>query len=241
MKFLYYLPAIGENNLEEKYNILIHNLEYIYNNINETFDLCINFYTISDYIKLKLKTLPFINNLYIYEKKGVLTELFLTNPNNIYISNYDYILFILDDVKIMNIDIKQMIEIKEKYHIEFISSKILKSSRSFMNNNYNDLTINNFLEVYLLLFTPIDFNKFCSIHTIKNKWMWGVDFLFGYYNIRVGILHKYIAKHVLQSNSNIHEARVLMDDYLKTYTKYKCMNEIFDDFSAIKETINFNI
>jgi len=239
MKFLYYLPAIGKNDLEEKYNILIHNLEYIYNNINESFDLCINFYTISDYIKVKLRSLPFINNLYIYEKKGVLTELFLTNPNNSYISNYDYILFILDDVKIMNIDIKQMIKIKEKYHIDFLSSKILKSSHSFMNDNPNDLTINNFLEVYLLLFTPIDFNKFCSIHTIKNKWMWGVDFLFGYYNIRVGILHKYIAEHVLQSNSNGSEARELMNEYLKTHTKYNCYDDIHKDFAAIIETINF--
>ena len=134
MKLLYYLPAFGNNNLEIKYNILIHNLYYIYNKINKPFDICINFYTISDDIKVKLKSLSFINELYIYEKEGgILTELFLTNPYNIYISNYDYVLFVLDDVKIMDLDLKNMIEIKEKYNIEILSPKILKSTNVEIN------------------------------------------------------------------------------------------------------------
>ena len=65
MKLLYYLPAFGNNNLEIKYNILIHNLYYIYNKINKPFDICINFYTISDDIKVKLKSLSFISHLLV--------------------------------------------------------------------------------------------------------------------------------------------------------------------------------
>lgn len=236
MKLLYYIPAFGEKDIDIKYNILIHNLDYIYNIINEKFDICINFYTISDNIKEKLKSIHFIDNIYIYEKEGVLTELFLTNPNNIHIPNYDYILFVLDDVKIHNIDLKNMIEIKEKYKIEMLSSKILKSTWKFM-NAFTDLTINNFLEVYLLLFAPADFTKFCSIHTVKNKWMWGVDFLFGYYNIKVGVLHTCVAEHVLPSKSKHSEAQKLMMDYLRTNTKYTNLNDIKKSFPAIVEAI----
>ena len=240
MKLLYYLPAFGNNNLEIKYNILIHNLYYIYNKINKPFDICINFYTISDDIKVKLKSLSFINELYIYEKEGgILTELFLTNPYNIYISNYDYVLFVLDDVKIMDLDLKNMIEIKEKYNIEILSPKILKSTYDYM-NNLTDLAITNFIEVYLLLLRPKDLINFFSLHTIKNKWMWGIDLLFGYHEMKAGILYTCVCEHVLPSNSNHDEARYLMKDYLKTYTKYNDIPDIIKEYPIIIEKIKID-
>jgi len=237
MKLLYYIPAFGKNNLDVKYDILIHNLTYIYNNINTSFDICINFYTVCDDIKLKISSLHFINKLYVYEKEGILTELFLTNPNNKYISNYDYVLFVLDDVKIKEFDVGKMIEVKKKYKIEFLSPKIVGSTHHYFMNAYTDLTINNFLEVYLLLFTPVDFTKFCGLHTIKNKWMWGIDFLFGHYKIKTGVLNRYVAEHVLPSESDHSTARPLMDDYFKTRTPYTCLDDIIKSFPPIKETI----
>lgn len=237
MKLLYYLPAIGEGNMEIKRKILFHNLKYIYDNINEPFDVCINFYTICEITKMKLSSLHFINNLYIYEEKGkVLTELFLVNPNNKYVSSYDYILFIMDDVVLLDVDIKKMIEIKEKYKIEMLSTKILKSTHQFM-NCYSGLTINNFLEVYLLLLTPTDFYTFCSIHTIENKWMWGVDLLFGYYKIRAGVINTYVAQHAIPSKSDKREAEECMCNYLIKHTKYRNTSDICKDFSDIIENI----
>ena len=237
INLLYYVPAFGSPNLEKKDEILMHNINYIYNNINEVFDVCIGFYTICDDIKNKLESIKFINKLHIYEKDGVLTELFLTNPYNSQLSKYDYIIFILDDVKILNMDFKNMIEIKNKYNIEFLSPKILNSTHNFM-HKYSELTINNFLEVYLLLFTPDDFYKFCSIHTVENKWMWGVDYLFGYFNIKAGVINDWIANHELKSNSNNKEAIILMMQYLITHTKYKNLNSIKKDYLPINEIIN---
>lgn len=236
MKLLYYLPSFGSPDEDKKYEILLHNLTYIYNTINEKFDVCINFYIICDKVKQELKLLPFINNLYFYEKKGVLTELFLTNPDNKIISNFDYILFVLDDVKIIDINLKKMIEVKQTYNIEILSPKILKSTHSFMNSS-TDLTINNFLEVYLLLLTPVDFQRFCSIHTIKNKWMWGVDFLFGFYKIKTGVLNCCVAEHMLPSKSIKGEAYLLMNDYIRTHTNYQCLDDIRKAVSPIIETI----
>jgi len=238
MKLLYYIPAFGKGKIDTKCNILMHNLEHIYNTINESFDICINFYTICEDVKSKIKSLPFINNFYVYEKEGVLTELFLTSPNNKYIDSYDYMLFILDDVQVMEFDIKKMIEIKEKYNIEILSPKILNSTHGFMHLN-TGLTINNFLEVYLLLLKPNDFTRFCSMHTIQNKWMWGADFLFGHYNIKVGILNNYIANHALPSESNRGEASRKMYEYFSTHVKkYRSLDDIRKDFQEIVEHID---
>jgi len=238
MKLLYYLAAIGNNNLEIKHKILLDNLNYIYNNINEKFSISINFYTISETIKESLKNLYFLENIYIYEKEGVLTELFLTNPNNKTISLYDYILFVFDDIKIINLDIKTMVEIKNKYNVEILSIKIKNSTHNFMNmypENY--LTFNNYLEIYLLFLTPIDFEKFCSIHTIENKWMWGVDFLYGYYQINTAVIHKYIAYHELKNKSNYLEALKLCNNYLKQKTNFKSLNDIKKKYLPVKKFI----
>lgn len=236
MNILYYLPAIGNNNIDKKHEILLHNLNYIYNNIQKKFSISINFYTVSEEIKDSIKSLHFIENIYIYEKSGVLSELFLTNPHNEYIHLYDYILFVLDDVKIINMDIQRMIDIKNKYSIEIFSPKILNSTHSFMNSN-NKLTINNFLEIYLLLLTPADFIKYCSINTIENKWLWAVDFLFGYYNIKSCVINDFVAQHMLPSNSNHSEAAHCGNEYLKKHTKYNNFNDIRRDYEPIKEII----
>ena len=237
MKLLYYLPAFGKGNIDKKLIILMHNLQYLYDNTNESFDICINFYTICEDLKSKIRALPFINNLYVYEKEGVLTELFLTSPNNEYISSYDYMLFVLDDVQLMDFDMKKMIEVKEKYNIEILSPKIINSTHSFMNAN-TGLTINNFLEVYLLLMKPNDFERFCSMHTIQNKWMWGADFLFGHYKIKTGVLNNCVANHVLPSNSNHGEASRKMYEYFSNHVKkYSSLDDIRKDYPEIVEQI----
>ena len=105
--------------------------------------------------------LPFITDCYLYVKHGVLTELFLTNEYNKIISNYDYIMFILDDVKIIDINLNEMIRVKDELNISVLSPRIINSTHSFM-NKYNGITINNCLEVYLLLLTPSDFEQFLS-------------------------------------------------------------------------------
>jgi len=237
MKLLYYLPAIGIKNLDKKHAILLHNLHYIYNNIKEKFSVSIGFYTVSEHIKRSINGLDFIENAYFYEKEGVLTELFLTNPNNDQIELYDYIIYALDDVKIVNMDIPRMIQIKEQYNIEILSPKILCSTHGFMRNNHN-LTIQNFLEVYFLLMRPVDFRRFCSIHTIENKWMWGVDFLFGYYKIKAGVLNTCVANHELPSNSSSGLASSLMIQYLISRTKYTTLQQVSRDYKAIVETID---
>ena len=240
MKLLYYIPSIGNNNLSIKHEILLHNLNYIYDNIKQKFSISINFYTISEEIKESIKNLEFIENFYVYERVGgVLTELFLTNDESkTFIPLYDYILFVLDDVRIINLDIPKMIEIKEKYGIEFLSPKITNSTHWYMNSNSDtELTINNFLEIYLLLLKPADFNRFCSLYTIKNKWMWCIDLLFGYFNVKTGVIFKYTANHELPSNSNKSEACYLGDSYIRENTKYRDRAEIHRDYPPIKETI----
>ena len=124
--YLYYLAAIGENNLDKKIDILKHNLFCLYYNIQKKFDIMLNCYD-DDTTKIEifLRSIPFLTNIIIHKKKGRLVQLWKTNPHHHLIANYNYILYILDDVKILNWNIHELIYIKNKYSIAFLSPKVL--------------------------------------------------------------------------------------------------------------------
>ena len=238
MKLLYYIPAIGSPNLDKKLKILQDNLNYIYKQINKNFSIIINCYNEKDTILNSINNINFLDNIYFYYKPGILTELWLTNPDNEVIKNFDYILFILDDVLIGNIDLLHLITIKKLYNITIFSPKIIQSTHRYM-NQYSSLTLNNALEVYCLLLTPNDFNIYASINSIENKWMWGVDLLFGYFNINAGVYNKYYVTHVLKSQSNYNEAYTLCINYIKKYN-FNSITEINANFPPVKKIINLD-
>lgn len=240
MKFLYYLPAFGSPNFELKLSYLKNNLEYIYNNIGESFDIILNNYDIEkeEHIYNFLNKIHFLENKHIFSKKGVLTEIWLNNIYNYKITDYDYIMFIMDDVSNFNINIKDMIRIKEKYCFEFLSPKIYNSTYDWMKNN-DDITINNCLEFFCFLLKPIDFYKFNSLNTIENKWFWGVDHIFGHLNIKVGMYNKYSMNHMILSNTSqilLHEKLDLCNKYLQNYG-FKDLNDIKGKYNPIIEYI----
>ena len=113
LKICYYLAAIGDPYIEEKLNILEHNLYILSKNKDIVVDLAYNLYSFEnkeDNITTdRIKHL--LNNIYSYKEKGILAELWLKNP--ITFENYDYIIFILDDVKLSdNFDIETIIQLK---------------------------------------------------------------------------------------------------------------------------------
>jgi hypothetical protein len=237
MKLLYYLPAFGEGKMDIKGEILLHNLEYIFNDIKQPFSICLNMYTNDELLKLRLSSLEYLENIYVYEKKGVLTELFLTNPANIHVDSFDYIFFCMDDVKIENINFQRMIELKEKYNIEILSPKVTNATHSFM-YECNNLTINNFLEVYCMLMNPENFRKYLSINTVENKWTWGVDLLFGFHKIKVGVLNIFEVNHFIKDNaSNQNEATALMINYIQQVSPFSNHFDIWQAYDPIIETI----
>jgi hypothetical protein len=236
MRLLYYIACIGNPDLDIKTEILISNLKYIYADIQCKFDVFINCYETDEgtYNNLQgiVNGLGFIGNCYVYVKKGILTELFLTNPHNKLVDNYDYIMFIMDDVKIFDMKLHEMITIKERMNITVFSPKIINSTYAYM-YIHNDVTINNFLEIYLLLLTPSDFNRFIGLYTIDNKWMWGIDLLFGYFNIKAGVANKFTAIHMLPSKSNKRDAEAQLMTYINAHTPFKALYEIIQMYKAI--------
>ena len=237
--FLYYLSAIGSPDLEIKLEILSHNLLYLYNNLNYSYNIIVNIYDDdATQIEKLLNSFTFLNNIFIHHKKGRLVELWKTNPYHNLINNYDYILYNLDDIKIEKMDIHELIDVKNKYSIEFLSPKVLYATHPYMyNQNDNILAFANKIEIYTLLLTSTDFFKFMDINDIENTHTWGIDLVLGYFNIKSAIYFKFDVSHQLVSNTNKDIADFQMQNYLKKFEidYYTITNEIYPIFNECIE------
>jgi hypothetical protein len=236
MKFLYYLAAIGNPDFETKIDILTKNLNYIYNDINQNFDVIINCYDVNkDIISFinKIK-FPFLDYIYINYQKGKLIELWANNKYHSHISKYDYILFVLDDIEIVNMNIKELFRIKNEYSIEFISPRVEYATWDYMNlYSDNKLGITNRLEIYCLLFNCDNFLKFLSINDIENPNIWGVDYIMAHHKIKTAVYYNFNVIHKLQTKSNTiqnYDKAILdMDKFFKK-NGYQSREDFLDKF-----------
>jgi hypothetical protein len=121
----------------------------------------------------------------------------------------------MDDVEINIMDINNMINIKNKYKIEIISPRVHGTGYEYMRSATDGLGLTNFLELFFFIMTPIDFAKFSSVNTYENKYMWGVDLIYGHININTAVYYKSLVIHKFQNSNNQSEkASICMKEYL---------------------------
>ena len=239
MKLLYYLAAIGMPHLGKKLKILSHNLLYIHSNLNHSFSIAINCYSNEDEVYRFIKRFKFLDKVYFhYKHDSVLTELWFTNPNTGKFMDYDEILFILDDVSIDRLNISFLRDIRTKYGIDLISPSITGATHSHMASvNSHEIAITNCLEVYCILMTPRSFRKYLTINSAENKWLWGVDHLFGHFGIKTAIYRGMSALHMIPAAHNCSgEAERLMDRYLNN-NGFTSLEDVKKKYPVIKEII----
>lgn len=195
---LYYLASIGNNNYKIKQSIFFSNIKKISENLGKKIDTIINIYTPDDDFEKEIKKCLYINNSYIYNKKGILCQLFKNNPYNHLINCYDYVIFIVDDVEIKNINLKEMIKIKIDNGIDILSPKILNCTHDWLLQNFrrkNTIRITNSLEFYFYFVDAQTLIKIFSLHDEKNPFLWGVDFLLGHFGFKSSVLSEFICEH----------------------------------------------
>ena len=234
MKFLYYLAAIGEPNFKFKKDLLLENLKYIHGSLGENFDLCINCYHEDNNEMDIFKDISFLNTIFIHKKKGMLVELWKSNPYEV--TSYDYIFFMLDDIKILDLDIHKFISIKNKHSIEILSPKVIGATWSFMYAYDNNIALTNALEIYCLLLTSDDFKKYIDMNDIENTHCWGVDFLFGHFKIKAAINYSFKVMHMLPSNTDQTHAGKLQVKYLNKHG-YSCLKQVREKYGEIYKFI----
>lgn len=235
MRLLYYVPAIGNNNYDIKKNILIHNLTYLYQQLKEPIDIILNVYDEDTDFFQELRKNKIINNCYIHCKKGILVELWKSNPYHNLINNYDMIFLNYDDVELKYYKIHDLLNIMNKYNIDIISPLVEGATYQYMRTHYQyDIIFTNMIEIYSLLMKPKTFLKYLDYQDIENKWTWGSDLLLGYYGFKNALYSRaYVKHHFPQNNENLKkEAYLDMYKYINKFG-FKTVDEIYKKFPLI--------
>lgn len=230
-KFIYYLAAIGNPNFDKKIEFLNYNLNYIHS-YYPYYDIFINCYDDSPIESFVNKEkFPFLNNIIIVKKQGILSQLWINNPKHCLLQDYDYILFILDDILLKSFHIPRLIKMKKNQNLQFISPIVEKSTWPYMSNKkYNNLfQKTKRLEIYCFLLTYNDFITFLDLNTLENYNIWGVDYLMTHNNISCGLSTKDLVIHSLPSGSNHDLALQQMNLYFNQYG-YTSRNEFLKQY-----------
>ena len=239
MKFLYFLAAIGGPDLKKKFKILSRNLIYIHHTLKHDFSIAINCYNSPDEVSEFVKRFPFLDKIYFHSRpNSVLSELWFTNPDMEEYNNYDEIFFILDDVALSRVDIPSLIDIRNKHKIDIISPAIFGAThKHMMSESPKTLAFTNHLEVYCMLMKPSNFRRYLSINTVRNRWIWGVDMLFGHFGINTAVYYGMKAFHAIPAaHGRKDEASMLMNQYLNE-RGFRNIEHVRATYPSIKKTI----
>ena len=242
MKLLYYLAAIGKSNYVKKQEIFFENIRLISKQLKSPVDVVINMYTDDENFIQNVHNCSFIDKFYIHKRKGVLVEMWKTNPHNRVINNsYDYVLFILDDVSITQFDIYDLIRTKERFNVDIISPCIKNATHKWLMERFatnNSIRITNAVEIYCVIMKPETFVKYIDSHDIKNTWMWGHDFLLGFFGFTCAIYSDCKCLHYFsQSNKDFDTAaREQMKVFIQKHG-FTSLKEIQRMYKPIKEVV----
>jgi hypothetical protein len=120
-----------------------------------------------------------------------------------------------------------------------LSPKVIGGTWDYMRKyNNNVIGLANNIEIFCLLFDYNDFMKFMSINDVDNPWIWGVDLLLGYYNIKSAVYYKFCVKHMLPSNSNHGIAGGQMARYLNK-RGFKSVHDVNVKYKPIYKIIQY--
>lgn len=235
MKILYYLAGIGYPNYDTKKDILFHNLKLLSSQGNV--DIILNIYDekIVNDIQDSLKLCGYVNNIYSHYYKGILCQMWLTNPYNHITRNYDCVVLCLDDVEIIDIDIDDILVKKKILNIDLLSPCIQGAFHPWLMEKKEgvDMYITRAIEFYVFIMDSENFHKYLNIQKADNPWGWGQDMLLGYLGFNCGIYHRWNARHVYkQTNgeSAVRQAENQMVVYLNrlgfdSYQEVRFMEE----------------
>lgn len=236
MKLFVLITGFGNNHIEHKLLILKNNIKRIISKSKGIWNkIEINIAVYEDnYIILidELLINIFYEEIEVYiniiYKKGIVGEFIYELAKPIDISNYDYVMLLLDDVEILDdIDWDYLLILKENTQCNIISPSMSKNSLLENKNMFvNDKNLYNAKVIpqceYFCYIMDIDsyINKYYPLLDINNPWLWGIDLILYIVNIRVCLVNSFIVRHYYKSESYFNFQRNPHNDMIKYLDKY---------------------
>lgn len=146
-------------------------------------------------------------NIHVIYEKGIVGEYIIRHASDELIKEYDYIMLLLDDVELLELDFLKMIKYYNDFSFDILSPCLSTDSKyqyEYMITSPNNVDINvvNVCEYFCLLFSTQNFKKYYIHLYPDNQWMWGLDLVLKkHLQMKVGLLNKMTVKHWFKNES----------------------------------------
>ena len=203
MSSLYVLiSGFGLPHWDHKVDILKNNLEKIYDSkIWKKVHVCVCQYSDPRLYQLPKECIDQYSIEVIYEK-GIVGEFIHRYASPSRISGYDYILCLLDDIELLQVQWEPLIRYVKDIDFDLLSPSLSLDSqyqyRYMLHEPYNLSTIKvtPCCEYFCIFANVQNFKKYYDHVDPKNPWMWGLDLILKkHLGLKVGVVNTMVMKH----------------------------------------------
>jgi hypothetical protein len=142
----------------------------------------------------------------IYEP-GIVGDFIRKHANPVNIINYDYLLLLLDDIELIDIDFNKLIKYQKEFNLDILSPCLTVDSKFqypyLLHEPVNyQLKLTNVCEYFCMFFKTSLFDKYYNYIYEDNPWMWGLDLVLGkHLGLKIGIVNSMQMKHWYKNES----------------------------------------
>jgi len=143
-------------------------------------------------------------------------------PN--YVNQYDYVLLILDDVEILDVNWNEILLMKTLLKYDIASCCLKEEIMSFwdFSRHLPDKNIwireQPICELFCYLLDNKTYERYYQFIDYENPWMWGMDLILkSHMNLNCAVFNKFIANHHIRGGHTNNDATHQMGNYLKKY------------------------
>jgi hypothetical protein len=231
-KLLVIIPGFGVPHFDKKLDILLNNIKTLRNS-NIDISLYIFLYS-EEHLNLLQEKLQNIQiDINIISKPGVIGQFIYNDIPNTLVENYDYILFILDDIELdKEININDLIGLYKKYDMDIVSFPLTNDSdtaHDFMlqMDRYKDNILEvNFIEFFSYFMNPETFYRYKAFFNKDTYWLWGIDYTLHKYNFRLFRLEYLPIKHYFRNSGYSHNLPDPQKELAYIKANYNCISSM---------------
>lgn len=190
-----------------------HKIKILENNINkiQSYPWTKLNITICQYVSHEEYQIPedLINkyNLDVIYQPGIVGQFIKRHAKPENIKEFDYLLLLLDDIELINIDFAKMIKYQAEFNLDIISPSLTRDSKFqypyLLQDTHNyHLKITNVCEYFCMFFKKEHFHTYYEYIYDDNPWMWGLDLiLVKHLGLKIAVLNQMAMKHWYKNES----------------------------------------
>jgi hypothetical protein len=199
------ISGFGEPHWEHKLQILRNNLEKIHSYPWEKIFVRVCAYMNPELYPFPIDLLEMYPHLEVVYEAGIVGQYIKKYANPIDLQEFTYVMILLDDIELLNIDFSKILQYQKDHQLDIISPCLSLDSKFQYGYLLHepfifDIKIATVCEYFCMFFKIEKFAIYYEHIHEENPWMWGLDLIIDrHLKLKVGLLNKMLMKHWYKS------------------------------------------